>query len=517
MVASEENPLAATAAEVPAAALGLDPHPHRSILFDANPVPSDPPPLNAQKVLEYIRLGHRLSFPPKGLWRNHLSRKRPVSSPTHPQNSGKNQKEKYERKTEEKYALKDGQNAEGVDFVLGAGRTLAGILVDLNSKKLSGWYVNAQGVSKSPNARRSYSFRPAQSGSDGRFRVDRLGQEKIYLQIPYNGNQSSENSRYVSFRTGEITPGDQEQIFILPVGGTLQGRVLFEDTKVPATDAKIGIYSSANPAEQSTPVGIQCILQNVSIQNSPVQSDGSFRIADLPVAKYTLVIQSELASGKQVENIFVDTSLQTDVKDILLARGVVVTGRLVDPSGKPYYRNPRELQGGVLVMRSGGEKTGVAFGLEESGAFELASVPTDAVSLVIIVRGFMPTHINPLRLAASGPTDLGDIRLNAGETVKGKLSGPKGEVVKGAQVVIMTKLAGEDVPSGMAQTDDKAEFTASGCTVGPATLRAYAQGATWVSAGQMVMIQKYEFTVLSGGRTYIQARFPASNGPAPGK
>jgi hypothetical protein len=187
----------------------------------------------------------------------------------------------------------------------------------------------------------------------------------------------------------------------------------------------------------------------------------------------------------------------------------------VDPLGKPFSRDPREYRGGVLVMQSGGAKTGVEFRLEESGIFKIPSVPGDAISLVIIVPGFMPTTINPLKLAPKGPTDLGDIRLNAGETIKGRLSGPKGEVVKGAQVSIMSKLMGEIMPSGMAVTDDKGEFTASGCTAGPATLQAYAREASWAVSGQMAMIQKYEFTVLPGGRTYIQVRFPPPGTPTP--
>lgn len=123
---------------------------------------------------------------------------------------------------------------------------------------------------------------------------------------------------------------------------------------------------------------------------------------------------------------------------LVLGPGRSVRGRVVDPSGQPVAGAEVELarSANLEIRPSSLVEGAVDDGLYlartgPDGSFRVAALPAGWFDLEVRSAGFLP-----LTLAVdtdAGP-DLGTLRLRAGATVEGRVAGPDGEPLAGAQV-----------------------------------------------------------------------------------
>jgi protocatechuate 3,4-dioxygenase beta subunit len=124
---------------------------------------------------------------------------------------------------------------------------------------------------------------------------------------------------------------------------------------------------------------------------------------------------------------------------LVLAPGQTVVGRVVDPDGKPVaaadvsLRRVQRSPGMGHGLTSGGPGPSAATGAD--GRFRFHRVETGEYDLQVTRRGFAAGDRGALTvLAQKSDVDLGDVVLEPGVVLEGRVVGPKGVPVAGAEV-----------------------------------------------------------------------------------
>jgi uncharacterized GH25 family protein len=190
-----------------------------------------------------------------------------------------------------------------------------------------------------------------------------------------------------------------------------------------------------------------------------------------------------------------------DLGDIVLKNGAVLTGQVVDPDGKPIAGAlvratdipgqalsfvPLERfdpQGAVIITQ--GDRTVVMEMPEwaklrfdqlpiakattgDDGRFRITGVDPGDNAVLVTATG-RNSHVNPrVKLAPGEERDLGQIDLDAGEEVYGRVVDEQGKPIAGAEVLIGqgTALAPVALASHHGPSDAKGEFSATGFKAG---------------------------------------------------
>ncbi|MGE3172808.1 MAG: carboxypeptidase-like regulatory domain-containing protein [Planctomycetota bacterium] len=170
--------------------------------------------------------------------------------------------------------------------------------------------------------------------------------------------------------------------------------------------------------------------------------------------------------------------------------GQSVTGRVLDPDGAPVagaavwalpWRADDPLQAMLQRLRTAGaERESAAIATPEplagcrtagDGSFAFAVPTTQPVDLRVVADRWPSLRRAPIRAAADRPTALGDLRLAAGVTVRGRvLSATTGAPLRGVPVrcVAVNPPPPHAPPPGrehgmQTRTDERGEFALAGC------------------------------------------------------
>jgi protocatechuate 3,4-dioxygenase beta subunit len=133
--------------------------------------------------------------------------------------------------------------------------------------------------------------------------------------------------------------------------------------------------------------------------------------------------------------------------DIVLTRGRLVTGTLVDPAGHPVRDGAVELVPGQLgegprflrrTERGQGASLGLRAASDVDGRFRIEGVPEGMFDLHVRRSGFARRVVPSveLRQGEPGPADLGTILLQPGERVRGIVTDRQGRPIEGVEVFV---------------------------------------------------------------------------------
>jgi len=302
--------------------------------------------------------------------------------------------------------VKWGEAVEDVELTIPAMLSITGLVVDEDGEPLPGVSVTANLVKKGKN-RRSYS-RNGISDAKGRFEIHGLleGEYKVYGGYLSGGGKFQAGARdlRLEYRAPEL-----EEI---------EGRVLDADGR-PVARGQIRIWTG-KPGKRNR-------------QHSAAITGGRF------YAQIKLVVDDGL--DLEVQNAFDPAGRPIDflkkrVKDlssrggsleVRLERGLVVTGRVVDPTGKGLTgiqvriakkgSNNYNWTGPTVTQT--GEGGAWRFGGLQEGEFTISVTPGGA---------WMNPEITPVD---AGERDL-VIKLARGFSISGKILDPEGDPLAGA-------------------------------------------------------------------------------------
>ena len=135
--------------------------------------------------------------------------------------------------------------------------------------------------------------------------------------------------------------------------------------------------------------------------------------------------------------------LDAEVIDFVVPRAATVRGRAVDEAGAPVVRAGVRIVGQGVIETSGAD-----------GAFVITALPPDGGVLVVEHIGFAPSVVE--NLPGGTDSDVGDVILRPGRTLRGKVTDSAGEPLAGVDVTVTDPRSQSTVTSA---TDAEGAFT----------------------------------------------------------
>jgi protocatechuate 3,4-dioxygenase beta subunit len=260
---------------------------------------------------------------------------------------------------------------------------------------------------------------------------------------------------------GNVKPGEPVEIYLFP-GSGIYGRLLDEGGKpVPGALVTLempnGIWTSSS-AQESDP-------------------EGRFAFLGVEPGAYRVFARHE-EFAPEVRDL--DLSKESDAEiEMVLTAGVAIQGRLVDGNGEPVAGKVslRALGGGNVSV---GMRSRYRIETDEEGSFSLGPVPAGDHMLLVEARGYASTNVEAPVSGRSKVEDLGDIVLETGLSISGRVldegGGPIGTAVLTASQPGrgMMSATGDEVVT--AETDEEGRFVLAGLSPGPQHVYAVASG-----------------------------------------
>jgi protocatechuate 3,4-dioxygenase beta subunit len=339
--------------------------------------------------------------------------------------------------------LDRGQAIEG-NVRDGAGQPLADALVTASPASValvSGWDTGTQSIETKTDAK-------------GHFRLGGIGPDLYTVSANARG--------FGSARKSNVRPGGTVNLVARP-GGWLAGRV-------------------SDPKGRPLPGAlVRAELEPQFWASSAVvatDAEGRFEVPSLDPGAYTVVARHADFAPGVVGGVAVDVEGRDEVA-ISLPPGAAVSGRVVDAEGRPLEgRVAGQELAGQTMPRSLTELLRADAGAD--GRFRIERVPPGSYALGVVANRYSGRRIETDVAAAD--VDLGDIALEEGLTVRGRVRTAAGAPIPDAEITT----GGFDIlkPSAYVQTRSEADgsYALAGLVPGPMRVNVRAFGFAPINA-----------------------------------
>tara|TARA_R110002096_G_scaffold292224_1_gene486478 strand:- start:9989 stop:12721 length:2733 start_codon:yes stop_codon:yes gene_type:complete len=329
--------------------------------------------------------------------------------------------------------MQEGANISG-RVVTSAGTAVAWPTIRVLSKEVSGLGTHRQVI----------------GDKDGTFEVSGLPKEQLLVHGA--SQEASSEATDVDMRT---TASQKNITITLTVEGMIAGVVLDENGE-PVPEAQVvaspDFWEGADVEK----------LRARGPAFATTAGDGTFTIRGLPDTKFSL----RASKGDQGSGMGKGVAAKTGDSDVkvVLATSATIEGQVRMSDGS----TPE------IAMVSVGYRPGVP---TTKGKFILRDIPPGTYELVIRGPEFATAYVPDIEVAAAARLDLGSVSVDKGRVLRGTVTGPSGQSIAGASVVMGNQVysdgtsltpsgagAGIDEAMGLrrATTDDSGRFAIYG-------------------------------------------------------
>jgi uncharacterized GH25 family protein len=342
---------------------------------------------------------------------------------------------------------KDTAPATQTPAVVAAGSVLEGLVLDgTTSRPVAGAKVRAseeRGSAAAPTATRASTAtgapaadldagRTATTDAKGRFRIEGLASGRYKVTAEARG--FGLGARVISVPTPAV------QVFLF-AGGWITGTVRGPDGR-PVGGALVF-------AEPDSPIPLR--------PAAPTTSDaaGRFEIVGLRDGVHRLVVRHPAFAPGGASRVFVEKGASAQV-DVALSAGLTAVGRLVGGTGQP-------LRGRITVEEVDGEPLPTAGDRPQAeagpdGRFRLEHLPRGSHVLAVVARGYLAKRVNVELDPRDRQTDLGEVALEAGLGIRGRVKDKAGRPVPAARIeAVQDRSAG--IPAASLEPERSEEST----------------------------------------------------------
>ena len=312
------------------------------------------------------------------------------------------------------------------------------------------------------------------SRDDGSWEIEGLGNEPVEVKAEADG--------FAEVTLKDVLPDSKDVVLELVPLGSVKGTVVDGDGRpVKAFSAKPEVVEieSGYPRPRS--------LRYKTYGNP----EGTFEIKNLSPGRYTIVIQAPGYRGTRVRDVRVAAGEATDVGEVTLLPGGILTGRVVDPDGRPIAgAKVSVIGGGNHFVMSRGRRPATSVVTGPNGEFKFEGLKGGKMRVKASFEGFVTTQSDSF-----DPNELdGDLvlTLERGSSIMGTVVDGRDRPVPKISVY----LTGESV-NDRTVTDEQGRFEFTGLPGGRYTVRTF----TFKSANRKPPKEAIEKVDLPAGET----------------
>jgi len=198
--------------------------------------------------------------------------------------------------------------------------------------------------------------------------------------------------------------------------------------------------------KRSTPQSFgECAADSVDASSADLLNpDGTFAFDGLPTGHFVLTVSGREIAETRIP-IEINESLHTDLGDVILPKGRVIRGRLIEAGEQQPLDNLKHSLRITGRVSSDGWLRGEKTELDHEGRFRISQLPADTTQITLLVsrmdesgqpKGFGPktiqlvTYLKPLDLTEITLLEVGDIVAQAerfeGRIIDGETNEPLG-------------------------------------------------------------------------------------------
>lgn len=276
----------------------------------------------------------------------------------------------------------------------------------------------------------------------GRFAFSGLAPGRYDVQVRAEG--------YAPLDLAAVETPAPELSLVLAPAGRLVGRLLREDTNDPAAPAVVRAFRRGPPSPLAPD------LASHSLEAEVRTADGDFTLPDLPPGSYRVEAVTDAGAYGVTGGLEVGPGAASAPVVVRVYPGQAIRGRVFSATtGMP-------IEGALVAARDEGRRLSTATGAD--GSFVLHAVPEGFHTLVVGARDHAATTVESVEVRLGADTTIDDVRLGAGATLRGTVTGEDGDPRIGAEVVLS---ALEPPETRRVRTDETGTFLVENLTPGP--------------------------------------------------
>jgi uncharacterized GH25 family protein len=373
-------------------------------------------------------------------------------------------------------------NKKDIELVLDVAGTIAGVVVDDKGQPVPEVQVSSTPDVWGGGDAESMSlagFSTATTDGAGAFTIHGLPDGPYKLHAARHSSQGRE-----AFTDGtSAKTGDANIKITLASPGSIKGTIAKSDGTPPAIASVRAGFRAGTPAD----------------------AGGKFEMDDLEPGSYDITIHGPEFSDVIKRDVKVEAGKATDLGTLTVARGRVLTGKVIDSTGAPVS-GARVKVGQMLMQFQGAEDQAATF--EDAAGTRSGYTDQDGAFTVI---GIPKKQTNAMAEATTGRSDAieiaaGDddppavtLQLRGFGTIVGKVT-VKGQPATGVAITDTPKSGGAQIQ--IVQADDTGSFTVQKAAEGPHVLSAMQQG------GMSFKATSANVTVTAGAATTVTIDIP---------
>jgi protocatechuate 3,4-dioxygenase beta subunit len=250
------------------------------------------------------------------------------------------------------------------------------------------------------------------------------------------GSGSETTDAHGRFVAGGLGPDKYEVTASTPTLGAASQPVVLArgqhvDVKIvlaPSSLAGIVVDAAGAPVEDAEVFARAEVPNGVALEHT--DAHGRFDLGGLPPGRYKIVAQR---SGSQVEGAAVEVATSNRHVRLVVPDPAGITGRVL-LDGKPvtYY--------GVAIDEDANASYSRPVPVRDpAGRFTQRDVAPGTFAVIIIGPGFARRVVEGVHVASGGMTDVGDISVTRGDSVRGRVVDARGAGIAGATVRITSR------------------------------------------------------------------------------
>ncbi len=264
-------------------------------------------------------------------------------------------------------------------------------------------------------------------GPDGRFAIESVSKGTFRLRAEAIRSTPSGDHKVLSEIDGAVS-GTTEHRIVVPMTGSIEGTVFDFETVEPVAGARAAI-DGRYEYKQGRKTTFSAQMKTTA--------DGVFSFQSIPPATYRLRISASGYLPETLEDIDVYSRQVSYVGKTPLRKGSVVRGRIVSAS------NGEAIVGATVRFPEAGEK-GRSGKTNGRGEFRISSVPPGVYTMTVSHGRYLPLEKSLVQvLDRESDQDLGEIEMEPGGTIEGRVLDETRKPVTGASVIVRSNESDE--------------------------------------------------------------------------